>query len=206
MRHTKFVVLIAGLAACTSTTETPRPASPTVVPAGAADPAWAPLSKTCTPESPVLAVSGARRDSLPAFTHGPSRTVDDDWSDAAKQIPGGWGGLILESGTPVIFLVDTTARDAALASLHDRGIGTGLNMSQARVRAGRWDFTQLADWFRYLQGPVESLPGWRSADIQEARNRLEYQVKDAATSQQFAQLLAARDVPCYLVAVTVGGQ
>jgi hypothetical protein len=205
MRFTTLIALLAGLAACSSTTENTGGLSPTVVPAGAADPAWVPLGKTCTPESPVLAVTGARRDSLPAFTHGPSRTVDDDWADAARVVPGGWGGLILESGTPVIFLVDTTQRDLALASLRDRGIGSGLNMSQARVRPGRWDFAQLADWFRYLQAPIESLPGLRSADIQEARNRLEYGVNSAATSQQLAQLLAARNVPCYLVAVTVVG-
>jgi hypothetical protein len=60
-------------------------------------------------------------------------------------------------------------------------------------------------WLINAQAPIENSPGLRSADIQEAHNRLEYGVDTAATSQQLAQLLAARNVPCYLVAVTVVG-
>ena len=185
--------------ACDAATE---PSAPSVVPAGASDPAWAAIGKTCTPTAAVTVVPTNKRDSLPPFTHGPFRTSDDDWADAARALPGGWGGLIVESGTPVIFLVDTRQREPVVAGLRARGIGSVLDLSQAQVKPARWDFAQLADWYRYFDLHVPVVPGLRSGDINEGRNRIEFEVSDQTARIALESLLVPMDLPCYLVAIT----
>src|SRR4051812_29370209 len=177
--------------------------SPTVVPAGANDAAWASIGKTCTPESPVYSVPRFRLDSAPADTHGPGRTVDDDWADLARTTPGGFAGLILENNAPVVFLVDTTQKQQALAALQAKNFFP--NVTSARVRAARWNFAQLAEWYRYFQLNVFANPGLAFADIDEAKNRIAFGVRDAASKSAVEQTLSKLDVPCYLVAVGVAG-
>lgn len=150
--------LALSLVACRAATE---PATPGVVPAGAMDAAWVNIGKNCTPSSPVTRVPENKRDSLPPYTHGPTRSVDDDWADAARLIPGGWGGLWLEAGVPTMYLVDTGQRNDAIAGLQARGFGSTLQLGETVVKPGRWDFAQLADWYRYLSLHVlfSGLPG-----------------------------------------------
>jgi hypothetical protein len=175
--------------------------SPIVVPAGETDPDWLAIGKSCSPTSPAYSVPRARLDSAPALTHGRSRTVDDDWSDLARDLPGGFAGIILESNVPVVFLTDTTQKQQAFTALQARGT-FGLNFTNARARAARWNFTQLAEWFRYFQvTPVENM--WVSADIDESKNRIEYGVRDAAARAALEQALSRLDVPCYLVSTRV---
>jgi hypothetical protein len=192
------LLMLALAAACGSDTD---PFSPTVVPAGETDPSWAVTGKTCSPTSRAYSVPRARLDSAPPLTHGPIRTVDDDWSDLARDIPGGFAGIIVESNVPVVFLADTTEKQGAFAALQARNT-FGFNFSTARARAARWNFTQLAEWFRYFQvTPVMNL--WISADIDEAQNRIEFGVRDSAGLSTLNSALSRLDVPCYLVATRV---
>jgi hypothetical protein len=184
--------------ACGGVTE---PSVPNIVPAGESDPAWANIGKTCSPSSAVAIVPANKRDSLPPLTHGPTRSSDDDWADAARSIPGGWGGLFVENGTPTIFLVDPSKRAAAIAAMRGRGIGSPLDLSQTRVKPGRWDFAQLADWYRYFNLYMFTIPGLRSGDINEVRNRIEFDVTDGTARSAFESLFAHMDLPCYLVAI-----
>jgi hypothetical protein len=200
VRCSRIVIAVVVSAACSSATE---PTSPEVVPAGVSDPAWAVIGKTCTPSSSVTAVPRARLDSAPPLTHGPVRTVDDEWADIARQVPGGFAGIILENGTPVIFLVDTTQRQQAFAGLQGRLSVPG-GFAAAKVRAARWNFAELADWYRYLL--VQPL--WAqisSADIDEAKNRISFGAPDSTSRAKIEQSLAKLDLPCYLVAIEQRG-
>ena len=195
---------IACLALLTCATACSDPTAPDAllpVPSGASDAAWADIGKSCTPSARASIVPANRRDSLPAYTHGPTRSPDDDWADLARSTPGGWGGVFLESGVPVIFLVDTTERTAAIAAMNTYGFGATLDLSRTKVRAGRWDFAQLADWYRYFDLHVWFVPGMRSGDIDEVKNRIEFGVADLAARQALEARLRPMDLPCYLVAI-----
>ena len=178
--------------------------SPTVVPAGQSDPSWAAIGKTCTPASPAYSIPRARLDSAPATTHGPGRSVDDDWSDIARDTPGGFAGLILENNLPVVFLTDTTRKADALSALTAKHVYSG-SLAGASVRPARWNFMQLAEWFRYFENTIEFQLAVTSADIDEAKNRITYSVADSSARKLVEQQLSKLDIPCYLVGLTVQG-
>lgn len=197
MRLAVFVCLVAVSACGGSSSDL---VSPTVVPAGESDPSWAKIGKTCSASAPAYAVARVRLDSAPATTHGPGRTVDDEWSDFAASTPGGFAGLILENNVPVVFLTDTMQKAGALAAISAQHVYSG-SLSGARVRAARWDFLRLAEWFRYLQLTVYFDPGLRSADIDEAKNRITYGVRDSTARKSVEAILSKLDLPCYLVGI-----
>src|SRR5581483_11668644 len=98
-----FCCALLALASACGAGETTAPVpSPTVVPAGAGDRDWASIGKACSPDAPASSVPRARLDSAPALTHGPIRSMDDDWSDYARDGPGGFAGVIISNGTPLV--------------------------------------------------------------------------------------------------------
>jgi hypothetical protein len=50
---------------------------------------------------------------------------------------------------------------------------------------------------------VTGLKGVHMTDIDERENRIFYGVLNEATRQRLSELLAARDIPCFLVAVEI---
>jgi hypothetical protein len=148
----------------------------------------------------VSSIARVRLDSAPPLTHGPTRSVDDDWSDLARDTPGGFAGLILENNAPVVFLTDTIRKSDALTALSAKHLYSG-NLSGAHVRAARWNFMQLAEWYRYFQ--VGLLAPITMADIDEAKNRITFGVADSSARRVVEQQLAHLDVPCYLVGLVV---
>ncbi|QJR37155.1 hypothetical protein [Gemmatimonas groenlandica] len=196
-----FALLFAALSVsgCHSPTEV-RLDDP--IPASANDPAWMALGRVCTPDAPAAVLSAAQRATLPPFSHGDRRVIDDDWADAARVVPGGWGGGYNDNGTSTIFLVDPSQRDAAFAALATRQLlNAPLGVEKVRVRRGRWDFAQLTDWFSYVRGYLPRMTGFATADIQEAQNRLEYTVSTAADRAALEAALRPLELPCYLVAI-----
>jgi len=114
---------------------------------------------------------------------------------------------MLEGGL-VVFLVDTTQRDAALAALAARGGLEGMDPKRVRVRKVRWNFAQLYDWYRYLGLHVLSASGLVTSDIDEAQNSITYGVKDESGRRRLERLLAELrpPPPCFLVAIEVVGE
>ncbi|HEU5262317.1 MAG TPA: hypothetical protein VFU41_12940 [Gemmatimonadales bacterium] len=165
---------------------------------------WANIGRTCPPSAPTVGVPAVVRDSLPPIAHGVPATMDDQWAELAREVPGGWGGMILE-GWPVIYLVDTTKRAEVAAVLAARGALQGIDPGQVRVRQARWDFAQLYDWYRYLNLHVWSDSGLVMSDIDEAANRITYGVLDEAARRRVERLLAELHLPCFLVTVEVTG-
>jgi hypothetical protein len=162
------------------------------------------LDTICPPDAPGPSVAPAIRESLAPFPTGRQATIDDRWAVTAREIPGGFAGIILEGG-PVVFLVDTTQREAALAALIARHAIPGRHPERARVRKARWDFAQLHEWYEYLNGHLTGDPGFAMGDIDEGNNRLTYGAGDEAAKRRFEDILARLDLPCGLVVVEVTG-
>lgn len=191
MHHFKFYCLVIA-SACVSA----RPLlAQSVVPAGESDPSWAAIGKGCTPSSPALSISRVRLDSAPALTHGPHRTMDDAWSDIARDTPGGFAGVIRENGVPTVFLTDTTKKAEASVALAARHMYYG--PAGPHVRAARWNFMQLAEWYRYFRVALDAPINF--SDIDEGKNRITFGTADSASRTVVEQRLARLDVPCYLV-------
>ncbi|HEY9227344.1 MAG TPA: hypothetical protein VIP11_11895, partial [Gemmatimonadaceae bacterium] len=107
--------------------------------------------------------------------------------------------VILENGRPVVFLADTTQRQQALAGLQGRLNILG-GLAGASVRASRWNFAELGEWYRYLQ--VQAFTAYiYSGDIDEAKNRITFGARDSTGRAKIEQSLAELDLPCHLVAV-----
>src|SRR5438477_7218065 len=167
-------------------------------------PRWARLGQSCPADAPVLEVPVTLRDSVRGLWAS-FRDDDDRWADLAREVPGGFAGMMLEGGL-VVFLVDTTQRDAALGALAARGALGGRDPRRVRVRKARWDFSQLIDWYHYL-----NLHVWHDrvveSDIDEEHNRITYGVMGEAARRQLDRQLAALrpPPPCFLVAIEVVG-
>ena len=158
-------------------------------------------------DAPVVDVPAAALDSLGLSIPAPGVTPDDRWAALAREVPGGFAGEMLEGGL-VVFLVDTTQRDAALAALAARGGLEGMDPKRVRVRKVRWNFAQLYDWYRYLGLHVWSASGLVTSDIDEAQNSITYGVKDESGRRRLERLLAELrpPPPCFLVAIEVVGE
>src|SRR5438105_8488100 len=134
-------------------------------------PRWAPLGRSCPADAPAVELPAAQRDSLGGPVPESRATIDDRWAEAARELPGGFAGKMLEGGL-VVFLVDTTQRDAALAALAARGGLEGRDPKRVRVRKVRWNFAQLYDWYRYFGVHVRRAAGLVPSDIDVARSRM----------------------------------
>jgi len=169
-------------------------------------PRWARLGSSCPADAPAVELPAALRDSLGGPVPESRATIDDRWAEAARELPGGFAGKMLEGGL-VVFLVDTTQRDAALAALAARGGLEGRDPKRVRVRKVRWNFAQLYDWYRYLGPHVWSDSAVVTSDIDEAENRITYGVMGESGRRRLERRLAALRprLPCFLVAVEVVG-
>jgi hypothetical protein len=190
-----FVCLLvaAATAACSSPADPEELRVP--APGYSEPPRWADLGVDCAPDAPATSLDPSLRDALPP----PPPNIDTEWADIARRVPGGWGGFFYEDGTPTIYLVDPSQREAAAAALRDEGIPMP---SSGSVKQGRWDFAQLHDWYRYL-APHIRIEGTSFSDINEVNNRLEYGAIDEATRARMEEIAASLGVPCYLVAIAI---
>src|SRR2546430_3157892 len=157
-------------------------------------PRWARLGRSCRADAPAVELPAAQRDSLGGLVPESRATSDDRWAEAARELPGGFAGKILEGGL-VVFLVDTTQRDAALAALAARGGLEGMDPKRVRVRKVRWNFAQLYDWYRYLGLHVWSDSGLVTSDIDEAHNSITYGVNDESGRRRFGRVLPDMSPP-----------
>ena len=207
------LLIIACAAACRSATEPAASVVSThVVPAGATDRAWASLGHVCAPDSPAVSISAAQRAASPPFSHGSSRTSDDDWADAARAIPGGVGGYFTVNTVPTMFLVDINQKSSAIALLTGRNLGpVGVAPNSISIVRGRWDFAQLADWYGYMLQYIPPNLSVRDGfillyDINEAENRIVVEVNTQADRTAVENALRPLNLPCYLAAIHPSAQ
>jgi hypothetical protein len=179
-------------------------AGPDAAPEGAAD-----LGRTGACTGPATSLPPQLAAALPA--PGGLRTPDDRWADLARRVPGGFAGVMYDlapagapprtTGRPILMLVDPTRAAEAKAALAPHL--PGFDVAGAEVRAVRWDFAQLYDWYRHLGGLVWSEGGVTMSDIDEAANRLAYGAANEAARERLAQRLASLSLPCDLVVVRI---
>src|SRR5438876_8816543 len=82
-------------------------------------PRWARLGQSCPADAPVVEVPVTLRDSVRGLWAS-FRDDDDRWADLAREVPGGFAGMMLEGGL-VVFLVGPRHAPAALGALAARG-------------------------------------------------------------------------------------
>jgi hypothetical protein len=137
-------------------------------------------------------------------------------------VPGGFGGLFidydlateprterpLETRPVVVFLVDTTQRDAALRALESssRPGRLPLNVVGARTRPARWSFAELYDWYELILTSLGGREGITTTDIDEKENRIVFGVENASAREQLERQLARLQLPCFLVGIRIVGR
>jgi hypothetical protein len=189
--------VVVAFASCGRSVIEPTPAFDTA-------PRWANVGKSCDDNAPAVLLSPVRRDSLPPEHAGNS---DQRWVDLARSAPGGIGGIFQVgpngTGDYFIWLTDPSKKTEAIEAIIAAfpGLAGFFPFERAHIVQGRWDFAQLADWYRYLL--LKRPPGIWSSDIQEGSNRLEFGVPNEEARTALEQWLTALDVPCRLVAIRI---
>ena len=199
VRHALALPLVALGVACSSTTAPDAPPPETAATLGRVGACEGPATSLPTRLAAGLAPTGG------------VRTPDDRWAELARRVPGGFAGVMYEmpapgaapraTGRPLLMLVDPSRAAEAKAALAPHL--QGFDVAGASVRAVRWDFAQLYDWYRYLNGQVWLEPGVTMSDIDESENRIVYGAADEAVRGRIAQRLAALPLPCDLVVVRI---
>jgi hypothetical protein len=166
------------------------------------------IGKACTADSPATVLEGPRLDSLSPDSRARRGYSDEIWVTLAREVPGGVGGIFRDGRVGYLWLVDPSKRSEAIAALASSPLGPGLQqtgfpLQQAVVLKARWNFAQLADWFAYVTPRALHGVRWSSADIQEARNRLEFGVVDEAARLELERRLKTLDLPCNLIAIDI---
>jgi len=181
---------IAVLAACSDMTQPSAPAA------------------TAYRVIPVNDCSGPATSESVAITGTFGRTIDDDWADIARTIPGGFAGVVYATagGNPTILLTDTTQAASARAALKPllAQMNPMFDVDGAAVRQARWNAAQLLDWHHYLAvQPIWAGSNVTSTDIDEAANRIRINTADSVSQAAFVSRLTSMNLPCALVVVGV---
>lgn len=160
-------------------------------------------------EGPATSLPPQLAAALPAV--GGARTPDDRWAELARRVPGGFAGVMYDAppegapprtmGRPVLMLVDPSRAAEAKTALAPHL--AGFDVAGADVRAVRWDFAQLYDWYRHLNAVVWQEPGVTMSDIDESANRIVYGAADEAARGRIAQRVTSRSLACDLVLVRI---
>lgn len=126
-------------------------------------------------------------------------TIDEEFAQLAEIVPGGFGGVYLDSRLRVVvILVDPTQREAALAVLAKWK--NDMDWNNARVVKGDYDFAQLKSYYdrliQTLRQPIVSY------DIDEVLNRIVLGVLDDEERVRVArEIVALGDLPCDVVLI-----
>jgi hypothetical protein len=143
-----------------------------------------------------------RKEQKLAAAHG--STIDDEFEVLARLLPGGFGGLTIDS----MYLKDVAEADAARGTAAALASCSGtlqpyLDLAQsASVRRGNYDWIELRAW--YLD--IQMLDGWISADMNENTNRLEFEFVASAELERFRTGALSRGVPAAALALSIGTQ
>ena len=193
MRHLLALTILSAAVACSDATA-PVEQLPELHGDGALR--WADVGKVCEPSTPAMPLTAEQRALLP----GPSPTSDYVLAELTRDVTGGFGGIMVPDGVWTMYLVDPSVRDEATAALLARG---AIPQAPQVVLKGHWTFAEMFDWQQYIFVHAGFPAGMVYADVQEARNRLEFGVLDETARAELEAELTALDVPCYLVAIGI---
>ncbi len=160
---------------------------------------------------PLAAFERARRLAVASLTVADSDEGEPDRTYLAmqRQVPG-FGGLFIDAtGTPTIYLTDTTQRSAATAVVAPRiagmnALGSALPPT-IRILQGTYNWRQLKTW-QHALNPIFSVPGAFATDADEARNRVSVDVIDAAAAARVETALQSLPIPRAAVLINITAQ
>ena len=166
---------------------------------------WADVGQTCTVTSLAYPLPDGLRDTA---SHPFRSASDNSWEDKAnltQNIPGGFGGIGHREIHPrtIVYLLDTAQLSAAVPAL----VSAGLLPPNPIVGAvqGRFTYSQLYDWFRYIQTHILGVRVVMGT-LDDRRNRIMLGVEDQAARAELERKLAEMHAPCFLVALRVTGK
>lgn len=127
---------------------------------------------------------------------------DHVWAEIAERVPGGFAGIMARDGQPILLLTDSSQTAAAKQALVP--LISGFPIRDALVEQVRWDFSQLVNWYDYLEQHT-SIHTFRMtfADKSEADNRIVYGWADSASLYAARDMLESLPVPCRLVLLEI---
>ena len=114
--------------------------------------------------------------------------------------------MYVEGGQHVLRFTDTTAARVNLGPINARlaaYFSNGFDSSAVRMVSAQWSFATLYDWYRYIQPRLFGRGGVHVSDVDEARNRLTFAVREAPQLPGVRSALEALGVPCGLVILRV---
>lgn len=137
----------------------------------------------------------------------PLRTMDDDFVDLVKEVPGFGGMYFDEEGRLNVHLKEPGGASAARGAIarvlarHGQGRDVAAAVASMRTHRGDYDFSELAAAYRTLRG--ERLEGFVFGDLDEVRNRVIVGVRDEAAARGTRSLAARLGVPEGVLVVEV---
>lgn len=126
----------------------------------------------------------------------------------AKELPGGFAGVFHDKGQPVLLLTDPAQSSTVKEALAPYLINLGsIDLARAEVRAARWNFSQLSNWYTYIfrHTPVATTPGITRSDTDVTLNRILITVESVAARDRVVNALRGVQLPCDLIALEIGG-
>ena len=113
----------------------------------------------------------------------------------ARAVPG-FGGYFLDAqGHPVVYLRDPAGRAVAERALTRFLARRGVSAGDLVVRRGRFEYAQLAEWYRRARLAGFQIPGVFLGDIDEARNQLRFGIQGVAVREMLTATLAGLGIP-----------
>lgn len=154
-------------------------------------------------EGPATSVDPAFDVTVPLETYLQNHKL---FAALAKEVPGGFAGVFHDREQPVMLLTDPAKAAQAKTALapYLADLGT-FNLALAEIRAARWDFAQLTNWYTYIfrHTPVSESPLVTYSDTDVMVNRILIGVRSAATRQELIAALKGLGLPCDLIALEI---
>ncbi|MGK7370371.1 MAG: hypothetical protein ACNS64_09165 [Candidatus Halalkalibacterium sp. M3_1C_030] len=142
-------------------------------------------------------------------------TIDQQFSEIAEQIPGGFGGIFYDENDQLtIYLKDpevkaqATSAIEAISSVAARTpvvskMQSLVNKGDLQVRKGQYSFSELNEWrYKALEGGIFEVPDVQTLDVGDSSNRLEIGIKGTeeeplsdAIKQSVVQKLVKLGIP-----------
>lgn len=142
---------------------------------------------------------GANLTSDPGARPARPRTLDEEFSAVAQEVPGFGGMFYDESGDLVLYLTDPSRVTAATEALVRR-FGSEIlapsarsPLTQVRVRQGQYDYRRLHSWYNTIVRSL-SIQGVVLFDIQEAWNRIHIQFESQSALDNARERMASLDL------------
>lgn len=125
----------------------------------------------------------------------------------AKELPGGFAGVFHDKDQPVLLLTDPAQSSTVKEALAPYVLNLSpIDLARAEVRAARWDFAQLSNWYTYIfrHTSVGATPGITRSDTDVALNRILVSVESVAARDRVVNALRDVGLPCDLIALEIG--